>query len=640
MILLKYIRRADILVKPFQFNIHNRKRTQTLIGGIFSIFLFVTYILYGISLYNRQEFNQNTIYAGSQSDFQEDYSLNQSIVKFAIEISPIQSEPFKNYSYIQQYLNLDVFYIDQRRVSEVVGYNRNQTKLTIKKCDTAYIEEFNFQNATLTESQKEQLLCFEGQFNISGQFYDPIFQYVKIQLNICDLKSNPSCKSIKEIEDFISQGINIDLFIKGDKVKKALNLSDPAETYPKNMYWRLTTGIANNEDIYMAPISLDIKKNSLFEKLTSQGPNKNIFKSAAIFKSERRQESIIFQHGALMNSFYLRAGSESFYYFCNQSDWLVILLSSISETTSLIVTFLRILQFFYGFYNKHKTFETLMNNVFKFDITKNTRTDIDEIQTSGINNINIQNVLIKKQKLEKVFLYLFQIINFTIQYPIWRYILYKLSKLFLCLKKLNICQIAQEETITISQLAKNKIQNDLDLTNILKKLYEIDCLKLLLFDDDQLLIFNSFSSPVFQDNMVQKQHFKEIVKQQSIRKQLRKQTFSKVDFKFVNSQKINITQKLNKLSRFFIAQMLPNDAEELTMIFRRIQEDQNMNFKKNKKLLKFAQINYTLYKLVQQYCQASQNITIEKKTHEALSLEGEDRHNVQSIQIHMRTLNK
>lgn len=50
----------------------------------------------------------------------------------------------------------------------------------------------------------------------------------------------------------------------------------------------------------------------------------------------------------------------------------------------------------------------------------------------------------------------------------------------------------------ISQMTKKKIEIDLDLENILKKLYEIDSLKLLLFDDDQLLLFNSFSTPVIQ----------------------------------------------------------------------------------------------------------------------------------------------
>lgn len=42
-------------------------------------------------------------------------------------------------------------------------------------------------------------------------------------------------------------------------------------------------------------------------------------------------------------------------------------------------------------------------------------------------------------------------------------------------------------------MAKSKIMSDLELSNIVKKLYEIDCLKLLLFDDDQLKLFNSFS---------------------------------------------------------------------------------------------------------------------------------------------------
>lgn len=54
-----------------------------------------------------------------------------------------------------------------------------------------------------------------------------------------------------------------------------------------------------------------------------------------------------------------------------------------------------------------------------------------------------------------------------------------------------------EKELIISQIAKSKIEFDLDLTNILKKLYEIDCLKLFLFDDDQLMLFNTFCAPVF-----------------------------------------------------------------------------------------------------------------------------------------------
>lgn len=68
-------------------------------------------------------------------------------------------------------------------------------------------------------------------------------------------------------------------------------------------------------------------------------------------------------------------------------------------------------------------------------------------------------------------------------------------KVFSCLRKKNFFKLEKE--IVISQIAKQKIEFDLDLTNILKKLYEIDCLKLFLFDDDQMMLFNSFCSPVF-----------------------------------------------------------------------------------------------------------------------------------------------
>jgi hypothetical protein len=50
-------------------------------------------------------------------------------------------------------------------------------------------------------------------------------------------------------------------------------------------------------------------------------------------------------------------------------------------------------------------------------------------------------------------------------------------------------------------MAKEKLMSDLDLTSIIKKLYEIDCLKLLLFDEDQLLLFNSFSMPLLDINL-------------------------------------------------------------------------------------------------------------------------------------------
>lgn len=41
------------------------------------------------------------------------------------------------------------------------------------------------------------------------------------------------------------------MFIKGSKIKQSLNSSSPADIFSTNIFWRITTGIGDNEDIYM-----------------------------------------------------------------------------------------------------------------------------------------------------------------------------------------------------------------------------------------------------------------------------------------------------------------------------------------------------------------------------------------------------
>lgn len=41
------------------------------------------------------------------------------------------------------------------------------------------------------------------------------------------------------------------MFIKGSKIKQSLNSTSPADIFSNNIFWRLTTGIGNNEDIFM-----------------------------------------------------------------------------------------------------------------------------------------------------------------------------------------------------------------------------------------------------------------------------------------------------------------------------------------------------------------------------------------------------
>lgn len=45
-----------------------------------------------------------------------------------------------------------------------------------------------------------------------------------------------------------------------------------------------------------------------------------------------------------------------------------IILSAVSEATALFLAVMQIVKIFYRVYNQHKTFEILMNSVFKFDL--------------------------------------------------------------------------------------------------------------------------------------------------------------------------------------------------------------------------------------------------------------------------------
>lgn len=67
------------------------------------------------------------------------------------------------------------------------------------------------------------------------------------------------------------------------------------------------------------------------------------------------------------------------------------------------------------------------------------------------------------------------------------YILYFIKKIF-CIKK------SFKEKIIFN--AEEKFSKELDVINILSKLHELENLKMLLFDDDQLVLFNNISKPL------------------------------------------------------------------------------------------------------------------------------------------------
>ncbi|CAD8156535.1 unnamed protein product [Paramecium octaurelia] len=594
------LKRADLLVTPYEFNVNQRQKSLTVIGGVLTIFVGIFSIIYMIGVIQKALSDQETVYVGTQSTINNQSYINSNNTIFAFEVSDQNGNIFENISEIQQYIQINVQYVEQKRDASKIGYERNSTNLKLKNCETTTVEKFNFDVITISNSQKQNLQCADGEYTITGQYFDAYFSYLKVQVKACKNTTDINCKSQDEIQSFVKNGVNVDLFVKGSRLRQQFNLSSPIEAYPTNVFWKLVLGMSNNEDIFIMPFSMDLKSNSIFYDLMNIKLEETLFQTTTFHKQERRLEPIEFTEGSTLCSFYIRSSPDNQYYFITQSDLFTIFSSSLSEATALAVAIMSFLKIFYHSYNQHKTFAVLMNSVFKFDlesVKKKRQSSIYQSDQSGtIFQQRTSTTPIKTGQLQ-------QILNFEISYSFIQYIKYLIQKWFRSIQRYNFFKTEKE--IIISQIAKSKIQYDLDLTNILKKLYEIDCLKLFFFDDDQLVLFNTFCSPVFQDGMANQKDLFDILtnQQQQSKKLLSNSQLSekdkRLDLTFVASSEIPINVRLAKVARFFKAQLGASNAEGLVRTFQRINENLNQNSALNQKLLSFAKQNSSLFRLVQ-----------------------------------------
>ena len=77
--------------------------------------------------------------------------------------------------------------------------------------------------------------------------------------------------------------------------------------------------------------------------------------------------------------------------------------------------------------------------------------------------------------------------NDSSKFSYFDYIIYIL-KTICCMKKSSKEQLITE--------AEKTYREDMDVTNMVKKLHDVEKLKILLFDEDQLLLFNYLSKPI------------------------------------------------------------------------------------------------------------------------------------------------
>ncbi|CAD8089648.1 unnamed protein product [Paramecium sonneborni] len=598
----KYLRHIDMLVTPYEFNVTKSQKSLTklgtqniFLGGFFSIAILVLMIVYTISIFISAISKSGSIYAGTQttSDFQY---LDQNTSRFLLQLSYAQSGEIIEYDQeFQTYLQFKVEYVQQIRPQNTSMYRREINQLNLSQCSSDVIDNFKFNSQSLSEDRKLKFVCFNGGYKLSGSFFDPTYNYLKISIIRC--MNSTICKSIDQVENLLNKGINVNIFIQNSKIKQTLNMTQPSEQSAYIVFWRLNAGIANGEDIFLQPILIDlINSKNVFTSLTNDDDARTrIFRSSKVEKQERRQYPIILNKTDELCAFYLRTSSDSQYFFASKTEPFSVFLDAVSQASGLTVAILGFAKILYKIYIAHETYVKVMNQVYKFDFRDNTTIKENESFESNQKSD-------KRKGLEQLY-------SNQLDYSFCTYLQIELRKILgdICLFK-YCCKKSYNKKTIMAQIAKSKIMSDLELSNIVKKLYVIDSLKLFLFDDVQLKLFNSFSEPVIYKKItdhkdvfknINKDYHRSLMKGSLLEKyQFKNQVSVPMDFKDVFSSKVPIEMQLSKVSRFFKAQIKAQNGEELLQAYSKIQQGENFNKKMNEQLLNFIQYNTILYQMI------------------------------------------
>ncbi|KAM3136081.1 hypothetical protein pb186bvf_011886 [Paramecium bursaria] len=167
---LQIFRHVDILASPYEFNVLESQKSLTAVGGMISTAILVLMILYSINIFDKN-YNTNVIYAGTETQSDALFSLNQNNSVFALQFQTQEGEVL-SFSDVQGYLLLNVSLVQGARIPGVSGLNLTFKQFEAQNCSQQVIDRLNFQPQAFNKMQFDQLICYDGDYDIFGQNLD------------------------------------------------------------------------------------------------------------------------------------------------------------------------------------------------------------------------------------------------------------------------------------------------------------------------------------------------------------------------------------------------------------------------------------------------------------------------------------
>ena len=407
--------------------------------------------------------------------------------------------------------------------SNVLGFGEILSK-EVTSLSTCSEDDMDYDKGLYQELGLNNSYCLTNKsFKLEGSFAEGDVSYVAATLHICDnLTSNNTCKSQSEIDAFFKsdeyyfavnyQSIMIDFYDYVDPIKGKMLMEyqfiDPQIKKRFNIYFKEYEMSTDDGTIFP---NINILNNfghdvSNFDFQSRTSNNDDYFQ--IILYSNNKLEKISRRYEKLPDSLAQMTGIANF---------IMILCLMITSQKINLDTMTRILNKLYVFENKNNYIDKNQNKIsakFQKELTpvlvkdkKNIKQTIfmkklEESKESKPNSsLSMDNSQIKTEKGDKIKKKLTvlashkeRIFNFfkkttkkdddgRINLTFWQYVRHKLVQIFGYRDRV----VNQLETIFFKEL---------DIIRLLTRLHEVEKLKLILFDEDQLILFNSLSRPM------------------------------------------------------------------------------------------------------------------------------------------------
>ena len=481
----KLLEATDIFRQRIRLTMNKSDIFTTRLGNIMTLVVVILTILQSISAVKRvanYEFPQldNTIQSVQDPG---PLSLNSSNFLFAITVQNTDFNLSSAYLTFQMQMRRYIRH-GNGTIQKII------TPVPLKKCDLTYMANYSDQ---FDRFGLRQALCPSiSEYNIGGGYLSDVFEFIKLRVMTCQNDTTQPdivCKDTPSVLNALANNTVTVALIYTQNTIDENNYKEPVKQYLSTLNWNTSPGLQTlGSDLFLNEYQMKTDDGIWFENLNVYNETTH----ALDVNQERLQFSSVErldESNYVLFNLYLRKSS-NIYFKTRTFPKVQQMLATIGGIFSLFVTVAGAVM---AFYARYMYYVTISEKLYEFEVEKKPK--------SGAEPNELPSNYNKFKKIAQNFVKYSEKGIKKLDYSFCDY-LYSITFGYCCPRRKDI----------LCKKGVELVQQDIDILQIVKKLQELEKLKNVILNKDQLTVFSYTRRPLI----------KEADKEELLKKQLRK----------------------------------------------------------------------------------------------------------------------